>query len=93
MIIAQLLKKNETKAKIDEIAKQARLNIERGVHNDDVKVAKDKALNQLHNVQVDAIKKNQAKQIITDQANSKKQKLIKRLMQQTKKSSSKSKSR
>ena len=40
---------------------------------------------------VDAIKKNQAKQIITDQANSKKQKLIKRLMQQTKKSSSKSK--
>ena len=90
MIIAQLLKKkNETKAKIDEIAKQARLNIERGVHNDDVKVAKDKALNQLHNVQVDAIKKNQAKQIITDQANSKKQKLIKRLMQQTKKSKAK----
>ena len=71
---ATIEEKNETKAKIDEIAKQARLNIERGVHNDDVKVAKDKALNQLHNVQVDAIKKNQAKQIITDQANSKKQK-------------------
>uniref|UniRef100_UPI003703DD01 SasC/FmtB family protein n=2 Tax=Staphylococcus haemolyticus TaxID=1283 RepID=UPI003703DD01 len=69
---ATIEEKNETKAKIDEIAKQARLNIERGVHNDDVKVAKDKALNQLHNVQVDAIKKNQAKQIITDQANSKK---------------------
>ncbi|MDU0485091.1 DUF1542 domain-containing protein [Staphylococcus haemolyticus] len=69
---ATIEEKNESKAKIDEIAKQARLNIERGVHNDDVKVAKDKALNQLHNVQVDAIKKNQAKQTITDQANSKK---------------------
>ena len=54
---ATIEEKNETKAKIDEIAKQARLNIERGVHNDDVKVAKDKALNQLHNVQVDAIKR------------------------------------
>ena len=50
-----------------------------------LRLLKTKALNQLHNVQVDAIKKNQAKQIITDQANSKKQKLIKRLMQQTKK--------
>ena len=33
---------------------------------------------------VDAIKRIKQKQIITDQANSKKQKLIKRLMQQTK---------
>ena len=47
IISATIEEKNETKAKIDEIAKQARLNIERGVHNDDVKVAKDKALNQL----------------------------------------------
>ncbi|MDT0737379.1 DUF1542 domain-containing protein [Staphylococcus haemolyticus] len=64
--------KNEAKAKIDEIAKQARLNIERGVHNDDVKIAKENAINKVHDVQVNAIRKNQAKQTITDQANDKK---------------------
>ncbi|MCH4483334.1 DUF1542 domain-containing protein [Staphylococcus haemolyticus] len=69
---ATIEEKNEAKAKIDQIAKQARLNIERGVHNDDVKVAKDNAVNKVHDVQVNAIKKNQAKQTITDQANAKK---------------------
>ncbi len=64
--------KNEAKAKIDEIANQARLNIERGVHNDDVKIAKENAINKVHDVQVNAIRKNQAKQTITDQANAKK---------------------
>ncbi|RIO65392.1 DUF1542 domain-containing protein [Staphylococcus haemolyticus] len=64
--------KNEAKAKIDEIANQARLNIERGVHNDDVKIAKENAINKVYDVQVNAIKKNQAKQTITDQANAKK---------------------
>ncbi len=64
--------KNEAKAKIDEIANQARLNIERGVHNDDVKITKENAINKVHDVQVNAIRKNQAKQTITDQANDKK---------------------
>ncbi|PTK74955.1 hypothetical protein BUZ24_08305 [Staphylococcus haemolyticus] len=64
--------KNEAKAKIDEIANQARLNIERGVHNDDVKIAKENAINKVYDVQVNAIKNNQAKQTITDQANAKK---------------------
>ena len=54
---ATIEEKMKLKPKLMKLQKQARLNIERGVHNDDVKVAKDKALNQLHNVQVDAIKR------------------------------------
>ncbi|MGV3096213.1 SasC/FmtB family protein, partial [Staphylococcus borealis] len=69
---ATIEEKNEAKAKIDEIANQARLNIERGVHNTDVTTAKENAVNKINDVQVNAVKKNLARQAIIDQANAKK---------------------
>ncbi|MDM7882284.1 DUF1542 domain-containing protein [Staphylococcus borealis] len=69
---ATIEEKNEAKAKIDEIANQARLNIERGVHNTDVTTAKENAVNKINDVQVNAVKKNLARQAIIDQANVKK---------------------
>ncbi|MBF2757724.1 DUF1542 domain-containing protein [Staphylococcus haemolyticus] len=60
------------KNKIDEIANHARTNIERGVHNDDVTTAKNNAVNMISSVQVDAVKKAEAKSAIDEAARVKK---------------------
>lgn len=67
--------KNEAKEKIGEILNQARIYIERGVHNNDVTTAKDYAVNKINDVEVKVIKKNLAKQTIDEVAQAKKDKI------------------
>ena len=67
--------------------------IDQATNNNGVDTAKTNGVDAINNVQPTVVKKDEAKTAIDKAAEVKKQKLIKRLMRQTKKSSSKSESR
>ena len=67
--------------------------IDQATNNNGVDTAKTNGVDAINNVQPTVVKKDEAKTAIDKAAEVKKQKSIKRLMRQTKKSSSKSESR
>ena len=85
--------KAAAKAKVDEAVTTAKNAIDQATNSNGVDTAKTNGVDAVNNVQPMVVKKDEAKTAIENAARAKKRKSIKRLMRQTKKSSSKSESR
>ena len=87
------MKRRRRKAKVDEAVTTTKNAIDQATNNAGVDTAKTNGVDSINNVQPTVVKKDEAKTKIENAARAKKRKSIKRLMRQTKKSSSKSESR
>ena len=86
------MKRRQSK-KVDEAVTTAKNAIDQATNSNGVDTAKTNGVDAVNNVQPMVVKKDEAKTAIENAARAKKRKSIKRLMRQTKKSSSKSESR